>query len=268
MGSRMEEIFDICFEKVEEGIPVDEVLEEYPEHREELKELLIIAKDIENAPLPRLRDEAVASCLANVGRALESRKNKVWRTKLQALQWPRLFYFPSPAWAKALAILLVVISLSWGTATLSADSLPGDMLYAIKLICEKVRFSLTADPEGKVELRLVYSKERMRELACHLEKAGELNIKVLKAMFDEASLALEHISGLPEDKTGACCSKLEHLCEYHMEILEGLRSKVTPVQEEELGKAIQICQSRMEWIGKMKTKEVPVGKWGPSCEWK
>src|SRR4030067_108760 len=98
MGSRMEEIFDICFEKVDEGIPVDEVLEEYPEHRAELKELLIIAKDIENAPLPHLRDAAISSCLIKVHNALELQNKPVWRARLPRWRWPRLFYFPSPAW--------------------------------------------------------------------------------------------------------------------------------------------------------------------------
>src|SRR4030042_4650473 len=109
MSSRMEKILDICLEKVEEGIPVDEVLEEYPENREELKELLIIAKDIENAPLPHLRDAAISSCLIKVHNALELQKKPVWRARLPRFQWSRLFYFPSPAWAKALAFVLVAI---------------------------------------------------------------------------------------------------------------------------------------------------------------
>src|SRR4030066_488729 len=119
MGSRMEKIFSICLEKIEEGIPLDEILEEYPEHREELKELLTIAKDIENAPLPRLRDEAVASCLVKVHDALQLQKKPVWRARLPRLQWSRLFYFPSPAWAKALALVLIVILISWSKVSLS-----------------------------------------------------------------------------------------------------------------------------------------------------
>lgn len=263
MSSRMEEILDICLEKVEEGKPVDEVLEEYPEHREELKELLIIAKDIENAPLPHLRGAAISSCLIKVHNALELQKKPVWRARLPKLQWPRLFYFPSPAWAKALAFVLVAIFISWGAVNLSAGSLPGDILYPVKLTSEKVRCFLTNDPEGKAELRLAYSEERMQELVRYLDKEGKLNVELLKAMLDEAALVTDNISRLPKDKATICCMKLEHLCAYHKDVLAGLKSRVPSFQRQELDNAIQACHHRTEWMGKVIRNEVPLGEWGP-----
>ena len=263
MSSRMEKILDICLEKVEEGIPVDEVLQEYPEHREELKELLFIAKDIENAPLPHLRDAAISSCLIKVHNALPLQKKPVWRARLPKLQWPRLPYFPSPAWAKALALVFIVIFISWSTVSLSGDTMPGNLLYPVKLTTEKVRFYLTADPEGKAELRLAYSEERMQELVRYLDNKGELNVELLKAMMDEAALVTDNISRLPKDKAKICCMKLEHLCAYHRDVLAGLKSRVPAFQRQELDNAIQACHHRMEYMGKVIRDEVPMGEWGP-----
>ncbi len=263
MGSRMEEIFDICLEKMEEGVPVDEVLEEYPEYREELKELLTIAEDIENAPLPGLRDEAVASCLIKVHNALQLQKQPIWRARLPRLQWSRLFYFPSPAWAKALAFVLMISLFFWGGVNLSADSLPGDPLYPIKLATEKVRCFLTIDPEGKAKLRLTYSEERAQELVRYLDGKGELNIQVLKAMLDEAALAVDNISKLHKGKGTFYCLKLEHLCASQKDMLVSLKSKVPSLQRQELDNAIKICHHRMEWMGKVRRNEVPMGEWGP-----
>lgn len=263
MGSRMEKIFAICLEKIEEGISVDEVLEEYPEYREGLKELLTIAKDIENAPLPRLRDEAVASCLVKVHDALQLQKKPVWRARLPRLQWSRLFYFPSPAWVKALAFVLVAILISWGAVNLSADSLPGEPLYPIKLTTEKVRCFLTIEPEGKAKLRLAYSEERAQELVRYLDEKGELNIRVLQAMLDEAALVMENIPRLRKDKGIVYCSKLEQLCRFQEEVLEGLKSKVPLTQRQELDNAIQICQHRHEWVGKVIKDKAPMGRHGP-----
>lgn len=263
MDSQMEKILDICLEKMEKGIPLDEVLMEYPQHREELRELLTIATDIENIPLPPVRDEAVDSCLAKVRNALQLKKNPVWRARLPKLHWPRLFYFPSPTWAKALAFILIFIFISWGTVNFSADSLPGDALYPIKLTTEKVKFFLTIDPEEKAELRLTYSEARMQELVSYLDLKGELNIQVLKAMLDEATLATDNISRLPKDKATVCCLKLEHLCAYHKDVLKGLKSKVPSHQMQELDDAIRTCHHRMEWMGKVRRNEVPIGEWGP-----
>jgi hypothetical protein len=259
----IEEILDICLEKMKEGVSLDEVLTEYLDYRGELRELLTIAGDIDNTPLPHVRDKAVVSCLKKVNKALQSKKKQAWRDKLPRLQWPRLFHFPSPAWAKPLAFVLIVILISWSTASLSGDSLPGDILYPIKLTTEKVRFYLTTDPEGKAELRLVYSEERMRELVRYLDEKKKLNTQVLKAMLDEAALAVDNISRLPKDKAIVCCLKLEYLCAFHKDVLERLKSKVPSSQSQELDNAIQACHHRMEWMGKVRRNEVPMGEWGP-----
>jgi len=230
MDRQMERILDICLEKMGQGIPVDEVLMEYPQFREELKDLLTIARDIESIPLPQVRDEAVASCLVKVHDALQLQKKPVWRARLPRFQWSRLFYFPSPAWVKALAFVLVAIFISWGAANLSADSLPGEPLYPIKLATEKVRCFLTIEPEGKAKLRLAYSEERAQELVRYLDEKGELNISVLQAMLDEAALVMDNIPRLPKDKGIVYCLKLEQLCKFQEEVLEGLKSKVPSLQ--------------------------------------
>lgn len=263
MDNQMERILDICLEKMKGGIPLDKILMEYPDQREELKELLTVARDIENIPLPPVREEAVAFCLTKVSKALQSQKKQGWAAKIPRLHWPRLFYFPSPAWAKALAFVFIVILISWSTISLSGDSIPDNLLYPVKLTTEKVRFYLTTDPEEKAELRLTYSEERMQELVRYLDEKGELNTRALKAMLDEAALAVDNISRLPKDKAIVCCLKLEHLCAFHMDVLERLKSRVPALQRQELDNAIRICQHRMEWMGKVIRNEVPIGEWGP-----
>jgi hypothetical protein len=263
MDKQMERILDICIEKLKGGIPLDEILEEYPEYREELKDLLTIAKGIENIPLPPVRDEAVASCLVKVLDVLQLQKKPVWRARRPRLQWSRFFYLPSPAWAKALAFVLIVFLISWGAVSLSAGSIPGNLLYPVKLMGENIRFYSTIDPEEKAELRLTYSEVRMQELVRYLDEKGELNSKVLKAMLDEAALVTDNVSRLPKDKAMVCCLKLEHLCAFHVEVLERLKSRVPPLQRQELVNAIRTCQQRMEWMGKVIRNEVPIGEWGP-----
>jgi len=268
MEQPLEEILDICLGKVKQGIPLDEVLKEYPAHREELKELLAVAKDIEGIPLPHARDEAVVSSLDRVHQAIQREKNRAWRAGLPKLCWPRLVCFPSPMWAKALAFVLIGIFVSWGAVNLSADSLPGSLLYPVKLTTEKVKFFLTIDPREKAELRFNHSEERMEELVKYLHKKGELNTQVLKAMLDEAALVMEDIPKLPKGQGAAYCLKIEHHCAYQMNVLESIKSKMTSPQRQELDRAIRICNHRMDWMGKVRRNEVPLGAWGPSGDWK
>ncbi|MFQ5867614.1 MAG: DUF5667 domain-containing protein [bacterium] len=261
MKKPIEEILDICLEKIGEGIPLEEVLRRYPDYAHEVKELLAIARDIKDTPSPEPSERGMASCLVKLGEALQLQKEKPPKAKI-----PRLLYFPSPAWAKALVFIVIIIFISWGTVTLSANSLPGDFLYPIKLITEQVKFFLIANPEGKVELRLIYSEERMQELVRHLDKKRELNTQLLKAMLDEATLALQDITRLPERERPVYYSRLEHLNAYQKDVLENLKSKViSRQQKEELENTIQMCGNRRQWMGRMRRREVSPGKWGPHC---
>jgi hypothetical protein len=263
MDRHMEEILDTCLEKMREGEPLEEILMKYPEDREGLKNLLGIAKAIKNIPSPQVREEALTSCLAKVRQAVELREKRTWRTRWPRLPGSRLFYLPSPAWAKALALVLIISFISWGAVSLSADSFPGDLLYPVKLMCEKIEYSLTTHPEGRAKLRLIYSEERMEELLKFLDKKRELNVQVLQAMLDEAALVMDNIPRLPKDRGIVYCLKLEHLVAYQRDVLEGLKSKVPLPQRQELDHAIQTCHHRHLWMGKVIKDEAPIGRHGP-----
>ncbi len=76
-------------------------------------------------------------------------------------------------------------------------------------------------------------------------------------------MVTDNILKLPQDKATICCMKLQHLCAYHKEVLAGLKSRVPAVQRQQLDNAIQTCQHRTEWMGKVIRNEVPMGEWGP-----
>lgn len=262
MKKPVEEILDACLEKIKQGMAIGEILSQYPDYVDELKELLLIAKDIKDTPLPQPSDRAITTCLIKIGKVLQLQRERAYKKRL-----PKLFYFPSLAWVRASVFALIIIFISWTTVSLSAQSLPGDILYPIKILTEKVKYFLTINPEGKAELRLIYSEERTKELVKHLGKKGKLNLGLLKAMLDEAALALENVSSLSESERQVYFSKIEHLNAYQKDVLENLKTKVIS-DEEELNTAINMCDSRTQWIGKMRRKEVPPGKWGPCCKWK
>jgi hypothetical protein len=59
-----------------------------------------------------------------------------------------------------------------GGVVLAADSLPGDMLYGVKLLSEDLRLLLTPDPADRVELAMDFVALRVQEMA-RLAQQGE-----------------------------------------------------------------------------------------------
>ena len=133
-----------------------------------------------------------------------------------------------------------------GTLAASANSLPGEIMYPVKLFTEKVRFLLAVTPENKVELRIVYSEKRLKELVKHFDGGGGVDKKVLEAMLDEAKLALESAQTLPVDDKGLMLSRISSLSHLQNKTLLVMKDKAVPEDREILGKCAKICAGRCQ----------------------
>ncbi|MGB3903741.1 MAG: DUF5667 domain-containing protein, partial [Anaerolineae bacterium] len=77
---------------------------------------------------------------------------------------------------KVLAVVMaavVAIAGAGGGVVLAADSLPGDLLYPVKLISEDVRLALPLKPADRAELAMAFVRERVQEMA-QLANQGEV----------------------------------------------------------------------------------------------
>jgi hypothetical protein len=84
---------------------------------------------------------------------------------------------------RALAVILLVLALVGGSSIsvyAAQDSLPGEPLYKIKTASEDVRLALAFTPEGKLNLTLDYTTQRVHEIQS-LVQSG-------KSLPDQASL--------------------------------------------------------------------------------
>jgi hypothetical protein len=68
-------------------------------------------------------------------------------------------------WASVLVALMLVFGAVLGAGQAAADSLPGQLLYEVKLAAEQVRLRLTSDPEARAELNLTLAERRLSEIA-------------------------------------------------------------------------------------------------------
>lgn len=82
------------------------------------------------------------------------------RTAEKSFDWQERKY----ALMRYVAATLVGLSLVGGTALAAGNSKPGDILYPIKRIKEKVQLTAAVSPEAKANLRANFAQERLKEL--------------------------------------------------------------------------------------------------------
>jgi len=195
MEKDMETILDWCLDQMRRGKKIEDCLESYSQLAGELRPLLLLAKDIEGIPTPEPRKEALNLALMRVGEAISTARRR--RPFFQ-----RIFlhgFLVRPAVAGALSLALILVFIGWAVGMLSADSLPGDWLYAVKKAGEGMKYTLTRSADAKAELRMEFSGERLDELIRTVEESGALDKTLLQNLLNEAELALDEAQPVKED---------------------------------------------------------------------
>jgi len=75
-------------------------------------------------------------------------------------------------WAVAVSTVLVVLLAGIGTVAASADALPDESLYAVKLATEQARIALASSDTDRSELHIEFAERRATEIA-EMARQGE-----------------------------------------------------------------------------------------------
>jgi hypothetical protein len=134
-----------CLEQLDEGQPLERVLEDCSEAVTALRQLLEYTRKLEGLavdPPPAVQQRARGP-----------------------FSWPRPPRLAlGPRWlAPALAVMLLLLIAGTTAVRASEASVPGDMLYGTKLAVEKRRL-LVASPEREAELTAAFRQERRNEV--------------------------------------------------------------------------------------------------------
>ena len=163
--------------------------------------------------------------------------------------------------AASLAVLLVIFILAGGSVTMAAEkSLPGDLLYPIKIHINESAKSLTAvSPEAKGKFEIEKLEQRLKEAEI-LSNRGELDPKsraILEKRLDvEINNAKSRISNLEADsKIEAATdisSRLEISLQAHEKVLTFIsgesakNEEIKPLIEKIRGQAKEASERRVE----------------------
>lgn len=183
-------VLDEAISRLEAGEAVEDCLASYPEHAGLLEPLLRMAAFSERALAdvePFSETASVAGKQRLLAAAAQQRllaaaaveqvaaapqRKPVPRPKKRF----RLFALPARGLAAAALTLLLLVILGGGLAVVSADSLPGDLLYPVKLATEQLRLFLTVDAQAREELLTEFGEERRAEAATVLEMGREVRV--------------------------------------------------------------------------------------------
>jgi hypothetical protein len=100
--------------------------------------------------------------------------------------------------ASALVAVVLALALIFGAGYASADSLPGEPLYALKLATEATRMQWTIDPEARADLALTLVAERLDEITELMEQRRAVDEPVTnraREQLAQAFLAVQQVEG-------------------------------------------------------------------------
>ena len=168
MSAGFQSVFEDCLNRLLRGeATLEQCLHDHPAYREELRDFLVIALDLQRtAPVPMTQAE-MARGLALLDEELErlrarrappERAPSRWRRLV--IRLPRFQPFRLAGAATAIAVALI----AYGGVTLAAvNSGPDSALYGYRLALEEFRISRSSN-EDQPRLHLEAAEERRREI--------------------------------------------------------------------------------------------------------
>src|SRR5687768_8338859 len=174
----VEEALDYCLANPE-GLSVEELLQRFPEHREELQPLLALSANIvqiallETPPVPAERRAAMKARLQDAAfthphQVLATPQNKPVVLVGRKPWWLAVMGRRSLAAASTAALFLLFF---WWAA---ASALPDSPFYGIKLASENFMLNFAADDAGRAQAHLNLANTRLAEIQAMGER-GKLS---------------------------------------------------------------------------------------------
>jgi hypothetical protein len=154
-----------------------------------------------------------------------------------------------PPFAVRLVSFVLVFIFMFSVVGVSAYSIPGQLLYPIKIITEKITYIMRFDQEGKVELRITFSKERMNELLQKIEKTKQFDKVVLEAALNEAQKALDSSQNLSGDSKDKIQDRIKKLNQEQIEMLSSVKNDIPEKDMESFNRYEERCQNMMSKRG-------------------
>lgn len=241
MKEKIEEILDKLLERIQEGEDVESCLKDYPQLADELRPLLYIAVKIEDLPKPQPDTNAMAETVAKV------RHYASTEVPHRRFSFKDLFTLRPVVTRTAIALLIVFV-LGLTTVLVSADSLPGDPLYPIKLLSEKIHYAVTFDEKGKAELHIVFANRRTLEFESTFKAGEKIDRALLETMLEETAQAMKKSQNLSDERATIIKTRIIQCNKQQLAVLENTKQYACQCDIDTISAAINACKELHECL--------------------
>ena len=214
------------------------------QYADDLEPLLRLAREIKALPRPEPNPGALRATQARVREAAMLKQAERRGLFSRLLAGRRV----SLAFAQALAVVIAVALIGFGTVAASADSLHRSPLYPVKRTSERVQLLLTFSPGGKAQLHLYFAERRLNEAMRLMGCCQLLDEATLMSMLEETDLAIKMICALPMPEAEPLVNRALELTAQQQTCLSQMKGEVSTEESCVLDEAIAACRCNEQML--------------------
>jgi len=246
-----EQLLERCLQEVARTGDAEAVLAHYPQHADRLRPLLQVAlatsQMYADVPAPprglaagrrRLLETAAQQRVqAPATRTLSHNTER--KPKMQLL-------FATKIVSAVLAVVVSLSAVGGGAAVAANGSIPGDVLYPVKLTSEDVRMALASAPAGQVALALQFADQRVAEIRAMVGRERQVPETVVTRMEQHVSQAMNQAARASDEEMPGLLERIMQRTQAQAQALEQLRARAQEQNQAQLENAEGICQQAHE----------------------
>ncbi|HSJ54446.1 MAG TPA: DUF5667 domain-containing protein [Anaerolineae bacterium] len=122
----------------------------------------------------------------------------------------------------SVTIAVLVVGLLFGAGQVMADSLPGEPLYALKLLLTEQRMKMTNDPEARMDLALDAVGERLNEVAETIETGQPIDQSTNKMLQEHVGMALDTVDEEVQEPLQAMQQHQATIQNWHRRVVQAM----------------------------------------------
>jgi hypothetical protein len=249
----LEQALESCLGELVRPDAVEACLRRYPQHAEQLRPLLELAQASQG--LYAVVPEPPGALVAGRERMLAAARQRAEATQsapATTTALPRRHEVPQRrrvGFALALrfvtAMLLIVVGmgiLGGGAIWAASDSLPGELLYPVKLAIEDARLQLASTPQHQVDLALDFVEERAQELETLVTTGRPVSEAAVARLEEHVGQALDHAARASDQEMDALLTEIAERTHGQQQVLEQVKTTAPESAQTGLGQAAMVCQ--------------------------
>ena len=169
---------------------------------------------------------------------IATNKKPTWRTLLKERSIMAIAI-------KAIVVLTLVFGGTLGTTSAAEASVPGSLLYPIKIQLENLQLNTAREPQRQAVLTLKFAQTRMDEVETLMNRGDEIPPEVAQRYQAQVEAAVQAGEALPEHLKEQIQDRIQNMLALHLETMTQLRLR-TCEEECELEGPLQAMIRVME----------------------